>query len=72
MGTSIYRFIQKKRLLVARQLIAQGRRPNEVHSLCGFGDYTGFYRAFKAEYGMTPREFSLASRQKNIERSDTP
>ena len=72
MGTSIYRYIQKKRLLVARQLIAQGRRPNEVHSLCGFGDYTGFYRAFKAEYGTTPREYALASRQKNQERSDTP
>ena len=72
MGTSIYRYIQKKRLLIARQLIAQGKRPNEVHSLCGFGDYAGFYRAFKAEYGIAPREFALASRQWNQERLDTP
>jgi len=71
-GTSIYRYIQKKRLLVARQLIAQGKRPNEVPALCGFGDYAGFYRAFKAEYGIAPREFSLASRQWNQERMDTP
>lgn len=71
-GTSIYRYIQKKRLLIARQLIAQGKRPNDVHSLCGFGDYAGFYRAFKAEYGIAPREFALAARQWNQERLDTP
>ena len=70
-GTSIYRYIQKKRLLVARQLIAQGKRPNEVPPLCGFGDYAGVYRAFKAEYGIAPREFALASRQWNQERIDT-
>ena len=67
-GTSLYRYIQKKRLLVARQLIAQGKKPNEVPPLCGFGDYTGFYRAFKAEYGISPREFALTNRQKNQER----
>lgn len=71
-GTSIYRYIQKKRLLTARQLIAQGKRPNEVPPLCGFGDYAGFYRAFKAEYGISPREFSLTSRRINQERLDTP
>lgn len=71
-GTSIYRYIQKKRLLTARQLIAQGKRPNEIPSLCGFGDYAGFYRAFKAEYGISPREFSLISRRINQERLDTP
>jgi len=70
MGTSIYRFIQKKRLLVARQLIAQGKRPSEVSTLCGFGDYAGFYRAFKAEYDITPKEFTLAVRQRNQERSE--
>lgn len=64
-GTSIYRYIQKKRLLIARQLMAQGKRPNEVYSVCGFGDYAGFYRAFKAEYGAGPREYALSVRQTN-------
>jgi AraC-like DNA-binding protein len=64
-GTSIYRYIQKKRLLIARQLMAQGKRPNEVYSVCGFGDYAGFYRAFKAEYGTGPREYALSVRQTN-------
>lgn len=57
-GTSVYRYIQKKRLLIARQLLAQGSRPNEVYSACGFGDYAGFYRAFRNEYGISPREYA--------------
>lgn len=56
MGISIYHYIQKKRLLIARQLLDQGKRPNQVYTLCGFNDYTCFYRAFKAEYGISPRE----------------
>ena len=55
--TCIYRYIQKKRLLIARQLLARGRRPNEVYSACGFSDYAGFYRAFRNEYGISPREY---------------
>lgn len=70
-GTSIYRYIQKKRLMIARQLLQQGKKPNEVYSVCGFGDYAGFYRAFKAEYGAAPREYALSVRQRNQERSDT-
>ncbi len=66
-GTSLYRYIQKKRLLIARQLLAQGKRPNEVYSACGFGDYAGFYRAFKTEYGAAPREYALSVRQWNTE-----
>lgn len=62
-GTSVYHYIQKKRLLIARQLLAQGKKPSTVHGACGFSDYTGFYRAFKSEYGISPREFALSARQ---------
>lgn len=61
MGTSVHRYILKKRLLIARQQLAQGKHPGEVWEQCGFGDYTGFYRAFEAEYGMSPREYADAA-----------
>lgn len=60
-GTSVGRYIQKKRVQIARYLLMQGSKPNSVSSLVGFGDYTGFYRAFKAEYGISPRDFANVS-----------
>lgn len=70
-GTSLYHYIQKKRLLIARQLLAQGKKPSQVYGSCGFTDYTGFYRAFRSEYGVSPREFALETRQKQNERLDS-
>ena len=29
----------------------------------GFKDYSGFYRAFKKEYGMSPREWQEINRK---------
>jgi len=54
-GTSVYRYIMLKRLLIARQMIMEGSAPGTVYSICGFGDYANFYRAFKDEYGVSPR-----------------
>lgn len=64
-GTSVCRYIQKKRLQIARHLLSGGNKPNNVYSICGFGDYTGFYRAFKTEYGTSPREFAESVSMKN-------
>lgn len=56
-GVSIHRYIIFRRLLQARDLMAAGIGPGQVYQSCGFGDYANFYRAFKAEYGISPREF---------------
>jgi len=53
-GVSVYRYIMLKRLLIAKQLLSEGQSPGEVYGKCGFGDYTTFFRAFKAEYGISP------------------
>lgn len=68
MGSSIHRYIRKKRLQIARQLLAEGQKPNTVFSTCGFGDYTCFYRAFVSEYGISPRDFSAAVKDSHAER----
>jgi len=56
-GTSVHRYIVQKRLIMARQMIAAGRPTSEVFQHCGFGDYSNFYRAFKSEYQISPREY---------------
>lgn len=56
-GTSVYRYIIQKRLLIAKQMLFENVSPTDVYQKCGFGDYANFYRAFKAEYGISPKEF---------------
>ena len=58
-GTSVYQYVILKRLMQAREMITDGQAPGEVCKVCGFGDYANFYRAFKAEYGVSPREYGL-------------
>ena len=63
-GTTVHRYILQKRLLNATQLLAGGVPPNEVCQYCGFGDYANFYRAFRAEYNQTPRQYIQSARGK--------
>ena len=56
-GTSVHRYIVQKRLVMAKQMLSTGRPSSEVYQHCGFGDYSNFYRAFKAEYQISPKEF---------------
>lgn len=58
MGTTVHRYILQKRLLIAKQLLAGGVAPSEACGYCGFGDYANFYRAFRSEYGATPRQYA--------------
>lgn len=57
MGIGLYQYLQRKRLVIARQLMSQGKKPVEVYAQCGFEDYAGFYRAFRRIYGKSPREY---------------
>lgn len=56
-GTSVHRYITLKRLNIAYNLLLEGVAPSQVSSTCGFGDYTSFFRTFKAEYGISPASF---------------
>ena len=53
-GTSIYRYVMLKRLVMARQMLSNGIAPGTVSISCGFSDYSNFYRAFRAQYGISP------------------
>lgn len=56
MGISFYRYVTRRRLLRAQNLIFNDMPMEEVCRRCGFGDYPTFYRAFKKEYGISPRQ----------------
>ena len=58
MGTSFYHCVTQRRLIAAKALIGEGRSLEEVSRMVGFTDYSSFYRAFKKEYGITPRQYT--------------
>ena len=68
-GTSVHRYIIQKRLVMAKQMLSSGRPSTEVYQNCGFGDYSNFYRAFKAEYQISPKEY-VTRLQENAYRED--
>ena len=57
LGLSIHQYILKKRLAMCRDSIIGHTEISEAYSLCGFKDYSSFYRSFKKEYGMSPKEY---------------
>lgn len=68
-GTSVHRYIVQKRLVMAKQMLSSGKPSSEVYQHCGFGDYSNFYRAFKAEYQISPKEYVLRLKE-NAYRED--
>lgn len=50
------KYINSKRLLMARRLIRRGRRPTDVFTECGFNDYATFFRNYKSYFGYAPSE----------------
>ena len=57
MGTSFYRCVTQRRLIDAKQLISEGISLESVAEQTGFSDYSAFYRAFKKEFGISPRQY---------------
>ena len=56
-GLTLYQFIIKKRVTVAHNLIREGEPVMEACTKCGFNDYSNFLKAFKREFGRSPKEF---------------
>lgn len=57
LGVSFYSYVTQRRLITAKGLILSGEPLESVAEKVGFSDYPTFYRAFKQEYGISPRQF---------------
>ena len=57
MSVSIHEYIIKKRLVYSKRLIEQNENLETVAFNSGFKDYSTFFRAFKEEFNISPREY---------------
>ena len=57
LDTTFYKFVTQRRLILAKVLMSEGESLDLVSSKCGFTDYSTFYKAFKKEFGISPREY---------------
>jgi AraC-like DNA-binding protein len=54
---SFYRYVTQRRLVAAKNFILEEFPMDSIAEKVGFSDYSSFYRAFKNEYGISPRQF---------------
>lgn len=56
-GMTIKDYIAAQKIAKACELMRNGVVASEVQKLCGFNDYSTFYRTFKKYMGISPTEF---------------
>ncbi len=56
-GMTVHKYITKKRLDRCANEIKNGRPLNELYQEYGFNDYSSFFRAFKKEFSISPKEY---------------
>ncbi len=55
-GSTVWDYIIEKRLIAAKDMLFNGWRPNIVSEKCGYLEYSSFYRAYKAHFGVSPKD----------------
>ena len=54
LGISLHKYITMRRLIHARNLIKNNSKISGVHLLCGYRDYSSFYKAYTKYFGYPP------------------
>lgn len=60
-GTTINSYIISRRIELAQKLLSAGYSVNEVYSMCGFNDYSNFFKAFTKKVGISPKKYAQNS-----------
>jgi len=55
-GISIHQYVTQRRMIHARRLLEEGKKPTEIYSQCGYADYSTFYKAYVKRFSQSPRD----------------
>lgn len=68
MHVSFYHYVTQRRLIAAKSMMLKEHNLDELSEKVGFRDYSTFYRAFKKEFGISPKEYRnlIADGQSNL------
>ena len=55
-GSTVWEYIKTKRLVTAKELLQSGKHPTVVAAQCGFREYSSFFYAYKAKFGVSPKQ----------------
>lgn len=53
-GSTVWKYVQTKRLIAAKEQIGHGAAATDAAVACGFHDYSAFYRAYQKAFGTPP------------------
>lgn len=57
LGVSVHQYILQKRLNLCAQELINGKEVTRVYHMHGFHDYSSFYRSFRKQYFLSPKEY---------------
>lgn len=55
-GSGVMEYVRIKRLMAAREQMRTGVPASQAAASCGFGDYSSFYRSYRARFGESPAD----------------
>ena len=54
-GISIHQYITQRRMIYAKKLLDEGKKPTDVYTYCGYSDYSTFYKAYIKRFRQSPK-----------------